>query len=161
MNTIAPPDTIPARAPWKVVLLQNSEQITRGPNAAPNPAHAKDTIPNIELFGSRAMITPRTDTTTTVSLAAIMLAFGERFRWKVSCKIFCDTLEDAARSCESAVDIVLARIPMGGVFGIYELLPAFLVGIIVIIVVSLLTPAPSQEILDEFDHVKSDKQIEA
>lgn len=50
--------------------------------------------------------------------------------------------------------------PMGGVFGIYELLPAFLVGIIVIIVVSLLTPAPSQEILDEFDHVKSDKQIE-
>ena len=51
--------------------------------------------------------------------------------------------------------------PMGGVFGIYELLPAFLVGIIVIIVVSLLTPAPSQEILDEFDHVKSDKQIEA
>ena len=51
--------------------------------------------------------------------------------------------------------------PMGGVFGIYELLPAFLVGIIVIVVVSLLTPAPSQEIQDEFDHVKSDKQIEA
>ena len=51
--------------------------------------------------------------------------------------------------------------PMGGVLGIYELLPAFLVGIIVIVVVSLLTPAPSQEILDEFDHVKSDKQIEA
>ena len=51
--------------------------------------------------------------------------------------------------------------PIGGVFGIYELLPAFLVGMIVIAVVSLLTPAPSQEILDEFDHVKSDKQIEA
>ena len=51
--------------------------------------------------------------------------------------------------------------PLGGVFGIYELLPAFLVGIIVIVVVSLLTPAPSQEILDEFDHVKSDSKIEA
>ena len=49
--------------------------------------------------------------------------------------------------------------PIGGVFGIYELLPAFLVGIIVIVVVSLLTPAPSQEILDEFDHVKSSSKI--
>ena len=49
--------------------------------------------------------------------------------------------------------------PMGGVFGIYELLPAFLVGLIVIVVVSLLTPAPSQEIVDEFDHVKSGNEI--
>lgn len=49
--------------------------------------------------------------------------------------------------------------PMGGVFGIYELLPAFLVGLIVIVVVSLLTPAPSKEIVDEFDHVKSGNEI--
>lgn len=49
--------------------------------------------------------------------------------------------------------------PMGGVFGIYELLPAFLVGLIVIVVVSLLTQAPSKEIVDEFDHVKSGNEI--
>lgn len=43
--------------------------------------------------------------------------------------------------------------PMGGVFGIYELLPGFLVGLALCVIVSLLTPAPEQEILDEFDKV--------
>jgi len=42
--------------------------------------------------------------------------------------------------------------PMGGVFGIYELLPAFLCGCIAIVVVSLLTKEPEQAVLDEFDH---------
>jgi sodium/proline symporter len=49
--------------------------------------------------------------------------------------------------------------PLGGVFGIYELLPAFLVGLVVIIVVSLLTKEPSQEIQDEFEHAKSGREI--
>ena len=43
--------------------------------------------------------------------------------------------------------------PLGGVFGLYELLPAFLVGIVTIVAVSLLTKAPSREITDEFDRV--------
>jgi sodium/proline symporter len=43
--------------------------------------------------------------------------------------------------------------PMGGVFGIYELLPAFVLSSIVIVVVSLLTKEPSKEIQDEFDQV--------
>ena len=47
--------------------------------------------------------------------------------------------------------------PMGGVLGIYELLPAFLVSCVVIVIVSLLTPAPEQEILDEFDKVAAMK----
>ncbi len=42
----------------------------------------------------------------------------------------------------------------GGVFEIYELLPAFILSSIVIIVVSLLTPAPSAEIQEDFDAVK-------
>ena len=37
---------------------------------------------------------------------------------------------------------------------IYELLPAFLAGLIVIIVVSLLTKKPSQDIVDTFEEVK-------
>lgn len=45
--------------------------------------------------------------------------------------------------------------PMGGIWGIYELLPAFIVSCIAIIVVSLLTAEPSQEIYEEFDAVKS------
>lgn len=45
--------------------------------------------------------------------------------------------------------------PLGGVFGIYELLPAFLISCAFIVVVSLLTKEPSQEIQDEFEQVKA------
>ncbi len=43
--------------------------------------------------------------------------------------------------------------PMGGVWAIYELLPAFLVSCLVILVVSLLTPPPASEIVAEFEDV--------
>lgn len=46
---------------------------------------------------------------------------------------------------------------LGGAFAIYELLPAFAAGCIAIIVVSLLTKAPEQEVLDEFEAVKAMK----
>lgn len=42
--------------------------------------------------------------------------------------------------------------PFGGIWGIYELLPAFIVGLAAIVVVSLLTKPPSEEITEEFDH---------
>lgn len=43
--------------------------------------------------------------------------------------------------------------PFGGAFDIYELLPAFIVASIFIVVVSLLTEEPSEEITKEFDEV--------
>ena len=43
--------------------------------------------------------------------------------------------------------------PMGGIFNIYELLPAFILSCIVIYVVSLNTQEPSKEIQDEYDRV--------
>lgn len=45
--------------------------------------------------------------------------------------------------------------PMGGVFGIYELFPAFVFSCIVIVVVSLLSNEPSKEIQDEFELSKT------
>ena len=42
---------------------------------------------------------------------------------------------------------------LGGAFAIYELLPAFVVASIAIVVVSLMTPAPEQELVDVFDEV--------
>ncbi len=45
--------------------------------------------------------------------------------------------------------------PMGGLLDIYELLPAFLVSLAMIIIVSLATKAPSQEIIDEFESVNA------
>lgn len=50
---------------------------------------------------------------------------------------------------------VIAKI--GGVFAIYELLPAFIVAIIVNVVVSLLTKAPSEDMIKEFEEVKAEK----
>lgn len=44
--------------------------------------------------------------------------------------------------------------PLGGVWNIYELLPAFLVSFIVTVVVSLLTKKPSEEIEKEFESIK-------
>lgn len=41
--------------------------------------------------------------------------------------------------------------PLGGVWDLYELLPAFLVSLIFIVVVSLLTKAPDEEIQKEFE----------
>ena len=45
--------------------------------------------------------------------------------------------------------------PIGGVFGIYELLPAFLVSCIAILITSLITEKPSAEVEKEFDLAKS------
>ena len=47
--------------------------------------------------------------------------------------------------------------PIGGVWNIYELLPAFVVACIFIVVVSLVTKAPSKEITDDFDKVSTMK----
>lgn len=47
--------------------------------------------------------------------------------------------------------------PFGGYFDIYELFPAFVLSCLVIVIVSLFTKKPSQEIQDEFDYVKNYK----
>lgn len=43
--------------------------------------------------------------------------------------------------------------PIGGIWGIYELLPAFILSSITIVVVSLLTAPPTKEIVEEFENV--------
>lgn len=48
--------------------------------------------------------------------------------------------------------------PMGGAWNIYELLPAFIFSSLLIIIVSLLTAPPSDEIQTEFEEVKAAKQ---
>ncbi|MBR6402824.1 MAG: sodium/proline symporter [Eubacterium sp.] len=45
--------------------------------------------------------------------------------------------------------------PMGGAWNLYELAPAFVVALIFIVLVSLITPAPGEEIANEFEEVKA------
>ena len=49
--------------------------------------------------------------------------------------------------------------PMGGVWGIYELFPAFVLSCAAIIIASLLTKAPSSEICTEFDRAKTESKL--
>lgn len=44
---------------------------------------------------------------------------------------------------------------LADILNIYELLPAFLFGLLVNVIVSLCTPAPDKEICDAYDHVKT------
>ena len=44
--------------------------------------------------------------------------------------------------------------PLGGVWAIYELLPAFLYSLVAIVVVSLLTPAPEKSVVQVFEEVR-------
>jgi sodium/proline symporter len=39
-------------------------------------------------------------------------------------------------------------------FDIYEILPAFIFALLVEVIVSLLTPPPSQDIVEQFDSIK-------
>ena len=45
--------------------------------------------------------------------------------------------------------------PMGGIFGIYELLPAFVVSCLFILVVSLVSKQPSAELQQDFEEAKA------
>ena len=51
--------------------------------------------------------------------------------------------------------------PMGGIFGIYELFPAFVISCMVIVVVSLLTKKPSKEMMREFDMAAGKAEVSA
>ena len=46
--------------------------------------------------------------------------------------------------------------PMGGVWDIYELLPAFLVAVVLNVAVSLATEEPEREIAEEFEKAADD-----
>lgn len=91
--------------------------------------------------------------------------FGASFGPIVICSLFWKrtTLPGAISGiCAGGVMVFVWKYlikPLGGVFGLYELLPAFLVGLITIIVVSLCTKAPSKEITDEFERVRSGESL--
>ena len=68
---------------------------------------------------------------------------------------FKEVYSELARRAEAnGVKLAIENCPMGGTWNIYELLPAFLVSALAIVIVSLATKAPSEEICREFDSVR-------
>lgn len=87
--------------------------------------------------------------------------FGASFGAAMICALFWKrtTLQGALAGMVSGGIMVFvwkyAVAPLGGLFNIYELLPAFLVSLAFVIVVSLLTKAPGQDIIDEFEYARA------
>lgn len=86
--------------------------------------------------------------------------FGASFGPLVLCSLFWKRTTFPAAVCGMVAGGVMVFVwkyliaPVGGVWGIYELLPAFVTSLLAIVVVSLCTAKPSQEILDEFESSK-------
>ena len=101
-----PPATIPLIAPYLFERFQNNAKSITGPNVAPKPAQANDTIWNTELLGLLARNIAIIEMIITEPLATTIFTPAERFKFNTPSSKFSETLEDAARSCESEVDIV-------------------------------------------------------
>lgn len=80
--------------------------------------------------------------------------FGSAFGPLVLCSLFWRRANKygayAGILVGGVVDLVWAQLS-GGIFDLYEIVPGFVFGLIAILVVSLLTPAPNAEITDTFD----------
>lgn len=120
---------------------------------------ARLTVIGIAILGIVIALNPDSSVFGIVSFA--WAGFGAAFGPLVICSLFWKrtTLPGAIAGMVSGGAMVfiwkyLIK-PIGGVFGIYELLPAFLVGLVLMVIVSLCTKAPSKEITDEFDRVKA------
>ena len=83
--------------------------------------------------------------------------FGGAFGAVVLCSLFwkrCNLAGAIAGIISGGATVFIWKYlirPLGGILDIYELLPAFIVSLIFIIVVSLLTKAPDEEIVREFE----------
>lgn len=83
--------------------------------------------------------------------------FGASFGPLMLCSLYWrrTTLPGAiAGMLTGAVTVVVWKnliAPLGGWFAVYELLPGFLLALLVIVVVSKLTKEPSKEVTDDFD----------
>ena len=108
---MAPPVIMPAMAPARLERFQNRERSMTGPNAAPKPAQAKETTRNTELSGFHASTRPTSAMPMTVSLATSSDFFSLSRMPRNSTAMSCETLDAAASSWESAVDMVAARMP--------------------------------------------------
>ena len=120
---------------------------------------ARGTVAAIAVIGVILAWNPDSSVFTIVSFA--WAGFGAAFGPLMLCSLFWKrTTKSGALAGMIAGGVTvfvwkfLVR-PLGGAWNIYELLPAFIVSAIVIVVVSLLTAAPSEEIQKEFDAVNA------
>lgn len=116
---------------------------------------ARGTLVAILIFGCAISLDQNSSIFNIVSYA--WAGFGASFGPLVLLSLYWrrTTLQGAlAGMCTGAVTVIVWNTfvkPLGGWFGVYELLPGFVLAGLAIVVVSLLTAEPSDEIKEEFD----------
>ena len=142
-------------------LLQEAMGLKLSPKAA--MLTARGTVIVIAILGVVFARDPESSVFGIVSFA--WAGFGAGFGPLVVCALFWKrtTLPGAiAGMAAGGIMVFVWKYlikPLGGVWGIYELLPAFLTGILVIVAVSLLTKKPSAQIEAEFELAKGHETI--
>lgn len=119
---------------------------------------ARVTVIIISILGIFIARNPESSIFSIVSFA--WAGFGAGFGPLVICSLFWKRTTLPGAICGMATGGIMVFVwkylikPIGGVFGVYELLPAFVLSIAVIIIVSLLTKSPDKEIIEEFERAK-------
>ncbi|MCI8478639.1 MAG: sodium/proline symporter [Oscillospiraceae bacterium] len=137
-------------------LLQDFLHIKMNPKTS--MLAARGTVIAIAIIGIVLAWDPQSSVFTIVSFA--WAGFGAAFGPVMLFALFWKRSNRAGALAGMAAGAAMVFIwkylvrPMGGAWDIYELLPAFLVGSLAIIVVSLATAPPSKEICDQFDKVQ-------
>ena len=120
---------------------------------------ARLTVVGIAILGIIIARNPDSSVFGIVSFA--WAGFGAAFGPLVICSLFWKrtTLPGAIAGMVSGGAMVfiwkLAIKPLGGVFAVYELLPAFVFSAVVIVIVSLCTKKPDAAVEEEFERVKA------
>lgn len=118
---------------------------------------ARITVVIVALFGIYFASNPDSSIFRVVSFA--WAGFGATFGPVMLMSLFwkrCNKWGAIAGMLTGAVMVFVWKFlvkPLGGLFSIYELLPAFVISVIVIVVVSLCTGKPDDEIVSEFESV--------
>ncbi|MBR5981667.1 MAG: sodium/proline symporter [Firmicutes bacterium] len=134
-------------------ILQEALHFKLSPKA--NMLVARVTVVAIAVLGAVIANNPDSSVFGIVSFA--WAGFGAGFGPIVICSLFWKRTTMAGALCGMVAGGVCIFVwkfmlrPLGGVFGIYELLPAFIVAIVITVLVSLMTKAPDQSVIDEFD----------
>ena len=118
---------------------------------------ARITVVIVALFGIYFASNPDSSIFRVVSFA--WAGFGATFGPVMLMSLFwkrCNKWGAIAGMLTGAVMVFVWKFlvkPLGGLFSIYELLPAFVISVIVIVIVSLCTGKPDDEIVSEFESV--------
>ena len=128
------------------------------PNASPSELMWVSRICVISVALIAVFIATDQDSTVLGLVSYAWAGFGSAFGPLVLCSLFWKRTNKygayAGIIVGGLTSIIWAQLS-GGIFDLYEIVPGFFFGLIAIVVVSLLTPAPESEVANEFESYKT------